>query len=197
MVNCKKSYTYGQWFSLKHLFPKPIRQFLILIPSLIVCMFVADTYGESTSLQDKKAIFQTKIPEIAERYIGVPFILGGDFKESGALDNSHLFCLIYHEAAKEAGLNFKGYMPMEDIIKNTSQIQKDELRNGDLIILNDGHAAMIYRVENQGIFFMIYASNRRKQIFSFNTRNVVFEVYWMKSLKGFFRLSDTLFTSAN
>lgn len=160
-------------------------------------MFVADTHGETISFQDKKAIYQTKIPEIAERYIGVPFILGRDFEKSRALDNSHLFCLIYHEAAKKAGLKFKGYIPMKEIFENTVQIQKNGLRNGDLIVLKNGLAAMIYRIVNQDYFYMIYASKKRKRVLSFNTQNVVFEVYWMKNLKGFFRLSNTMFIPAN
>lgn len=160
-------------------------------------MFVTDNYGETIPFQDKKAIFETKIPEIAERYIGVPFVLGRDFEKSGALDNSHLFCLIYHEAAKKAGLKFKGYMPLKEILENTVQIQKEELRNGDLIVLKNGLAAMIYRIDNWDDFYMIYASKKRKRVFSFNTQNVVFEVYWMKNLKGFFRLSDTVFISVN
>jgi len=160
-------------------------------------MFVAYTHGEAISFQDKKIIFENKIPEIAERYIGVPFILGKDHEKSRALDNSHLFCLIYSEAAKKAGLKFKGYMPMKGIIENAVQIQKDELRNGDLIVLKDGLAAMIYRIESHNDFYMIYASKKRKRVLSFNTQNVVFEVYWMKNLKGFFRLSDTMFMSAN
>jgi hypothetical protein len=158
---------------------------------------VPDTHGEAISFQEKKSILQTKIPEISERYIGVPIILGRDFEKSRAVDNSHLFCLIYSEAAKKAGLQFKGYMPMKGIIENTFQIQKDELRNGDLIVLKDGLTAMIYRIKNRDYFYMIYASQKRKSVLSFNTQNVVFEVYWLENLKGYFRLKDSMFIPAN
>jgi len=32
-----------------------------------------------------------------------------------------------------------------------------------------------------------------KQVISFNSHNVVFEAYWLKNLKGFFRLTERVF----
>jgi len=84
---------------------------------------------------------------------------------------------------------------MKELLRNTIEVQRDELKNGDLIILNDGHAALIYKVGNRDNFHMIYASLSRHQVISFNTQNVVFEVYWLKNLKGFFRLAESMFAS--
>jgi len=173
---------------------------LMIIPMIIpvsffICMAHAGNSAEIVSVQNKKGTFENKISDIAERYIGIPYGFGKDLEKSWALDNSHLLCLIYDEAAKQAGLRFKGYMPMKSLLRNTVEVQRDELKNGDLIVLNDGHAALIYKVWNSDNFNMIYVSLKRRQVISFNSRNVVFEVYWLKNLKGFFRLTESMFAS--
>ena len=84
---------------------------------------------------------------------------------------------------------------MKSLLRNTVEIQRDELKNGDLIVLNEGHTALIYKVGNRDNFRMIYASLKRRQVISFNSRNVVFEVYWLENLKGFFRLNESMFVS--
>ena len=84
---------------------------------------------------------------------------------------------------------------MKSLLRNTVEVQRDELKNGDLIVLNGGHTALIYKAGNRDNFRMIYASSKRRQVISFNSQNVVFEVYWLKNLKGFFRLTENMVTS--
>lgn len=136
------------------------------------------------------------LPSIAELYIGIPYKFGGDPEKAGSADNSHLLCDIYDKAAQSAGLKFIGYMPMQYLLDNTIQVQKNELKIGDLVVLNDGHAAMIYKFTNKDDFHLIYASFIRKQVISFHSQNVVFEAFWLKNLKGFFRLSKKMFSKA-
>ncbi len=159
-------------------------------------MFPTDNTAETVS-QNEKEIFENKISDIAERYIGVQYQLGGDPEKSTTVDNSHLICLIYDTAAKQAGLKFRGYMPMKELLGNTIKIRQNELKNGDLIVLDDDHAALIYKFENRDKFHMIYASFKRQQVISFNSKNLVFEVYWLKNLKGFFRLTNNMFIPDN
>jgi hypothetical protein len=144
--------------------------------------------------QREKEVLERQIPAVAERCIGIPYRFGNDFRMSGALDNSHLFFLIYDEAARQAGLRFRGYMPMEDLLKNAWEVNLAELRNGDLIVLNDGLAAMVYRVGEQDGFQMIYASEKRQEVISFSSRNLVYEVYWQENLRGFYRLAESMFS---
>ena len=158
-----------------------------------ICVAHAGNRAEMGSIQDGRDILEGKISKIAERYVGIPYEFSKDLKKSWALDNSHLFCLIYHEAAKQAGLRFIGYMPMRRLLKNTVEVQRDELKNGDLIVLAEGLAALIYDVKDRDNFRMIYASLKRQQVISFSSRNVVFKVYWLKNLKGFFRLRENMF----
>ena len=172
------------------LFVKPL---IMILSVFFIFMFHTDNTAETVSFQKRKKIFENKISDIAERYVGVPYKLGGDTEKSWALDNSHLLCLIYYEAANQAGLRFRGYMPMKALLRNTVKVQRDELKNGDLIVLNDGHTALIYKFENRDKFYLIYASLKRKQVISFNSHNVVFEAYWLKNLKGFFRLTERVF----
>ena len=143
-------------------------------------------------VEKKREIFEKKISEIAVQYIGITYEFGGDFEKSGTVDNSHLFCLIYAQAAEQSGLVFDGYMPMEMLLKNTVAVERDDLKAGDLMVLINGLAAMIYKFENRDKFYLIYASEKRREVISFNSQNVVFEAYWLKNLKGYFRLSKSL-----
>jgi len=169
---------------------------IIILSAFFICIFPTDNIAETVS-QKKKEIFQKKIPDIAERYIGIQYKLGGDPEKSATVDNSHLICLIYSKAAKQAGLKFRGYRPMKELLRNTIRIRRDELKNGDLIVIDDDHAALIYKLENRDKFYMIYASFKRQQVISFNSKNVVFEAYWLTNLKGFFRLTENMFVSDN
>lgn len=153
--------------------------------------------AQPASTDPREAIFSKKITQIAERFIGSPYKFGGDAVTSSAIDNSHLICLIYEEAAKQANLRFRGYMPMRKLIENTEEIDAHEIEVGDLIVLQNGHAALIYRFESESKFYMTYASEKRQKVTSFNSHNVVYEAYWLKNLRGFFRLSKYMLQSTD
>jgi hypothetical protein len=133
--------------------------------------------------------FEEAVSLVARQYIGTPFGFGESAVESGAVDNSHLFHLIYSEAAQIAGMHYLGYAPMDRLLERTFQIPRRDIRAGDLIVLKDGLAAMIYRIESPDLFHMIYVSEKRREVISFNSGNVVYEVYWLEHLRGFFRLT--------
>jgi hypothetical protein len=144
----------------------------------------------SFGLQEK--IFRQSIPSIANQFIGIPYELGGDPQRTGTSDNSYLFFSIYTLAAQKAGLFYKEYLPMAYLLPNTHQVDKNDLKNGDLIVLKDNHAAMIYWIDEVGKMYFIYASGKRQQIISFNSDNPVYHVYWLENFKGFYRISDTM-----
>lgn len=133
--------------------------------------------------------FDRGITESAERYIDIPSNLIKGMGVEGELDNSHLFHMIYHEAAQKAGLQYLGYAPMDQLLERTVAVDADKLRVGDLFVLNDGLAAMVYKLDSKELYHLIYVSEKRNRVVSFNNRNLVFEVYWMKNLKGFYRLT--------
>ena len=159
----------------------------------VMCLMHPGAGGaDDRSLKEKRAVFREKISPIAEKYIGTPYQLGGHIEQSGTLDNSHLFCLIYFEAAKEAGLEFQGYMPMMMLLKNMVPVPPDGIKNGDLMVLQKGHAAMLYDVKDPHHFDLIYASLKRKQVISFSTNHLAFSAYWLQNLKGYYRLADRM-----
>ncbi len=141
-------------------------------------------------------LFQQHIPAIAEQFVGIPFKMGGDPRQTGTTDNSSLFYTIYTTAAQKAGLKYKAYLPMRYLLKNTRQVNAGEVRNGDLIVLDNDLAAMIYLVEPSGRLHFIYASEKRQQVFSFNSDNLVYHAYWLEHLSGFFRLKDGMLLPA-
>jgi hypothetical protein len=147
------------------------------------------------AVEKKRETFERKISENAVKYIGIQYEFGGDFEKSGTVDNSHLFCLIYAQAAMQSGLVFEGYMPMDMLLKNTEAVERDDLRVGDLMVLIDGLAAMIYKIERRDKFYLIYASEKRREVISFNSQNVVFEAYWLKNLRGYYRISRSILLS--
>jgi len=138
------------------------------------------------------AAFRNGIPGIAERYIGMPYAFGADPEHQRAADNSHLICAIYGEAARNAGLAFPGYMPMKMLLARTIRIHPNMVEPGDLMVLKDGHAAMIYHMKNAENFDLIYASLKRGEVVAFNNRNLVYEVYWQVHLDGFYRFDPAL-----
>ncbi len=140
----------------------------------------------------QKKIFRQSIPPIANQFIGIPYELGGNPQQTGTSDNSYLFFSIYALAAQKAGLSYKGYLPMAHLIYNTVEVDKNDLQNGDLMVLNNNHAAMIYWIDESGKMYLIYASEKRQQILAFNSDNPVFYVYWLENFKGFYRISENM-----
>lgn len=147
--------------------------------------------------EEQKKIFRQSIPSIAKQFSGIPYKLGGNPPESGTSDNSNLFFSIYTLAAQKAGLSYKKYMPMKYFLRNIREVDENNLKNGDLMVLNNDHTAMIYQVENTGKIHLIYSSEKRQQVLSFTSDHVVFHAYWLENLKGFYRLSDTMFAPAD
>lgn len=148
--------------------------------------------ASTMSFEARKLEFINRIAEIADKYIGIPYKYGGDFKESRVLDNSHLFYLIYDEAARHAGLRWKGYLRMRELMEQSVEIQRESVRNGDLVFLNSGNAAMIYQCKDPDHFNLIYASLKREQVISFHCQSIGFKVYWLKNLEGYYRPTDVL-----
>ncbi len=180
-----------------------------IIVTLILFILVSSVWGlnvaitdkpadqNNTSLQEQKKVFRQSIPAIAKQFKGIPYEFGGNPLQSKTSDNSHLFFTIYKLAAQKAGLFYKEYMPMRNLMKNIREVNENNLQNGDLMVLNDDHAAMIYQIEDSGKIHLIYASEMRRQILIFHSENPVFHVYWLENLNGFYRLSDTLFEKAD
>ncbi len=171
--------------------------FLILFSYGIVSHVKPAIASETISLGEKENLFSKKVTDLAEWFIGLPYKFGGDATTTSEIDNSHLICLIYEEAAKKADFRFSGYLPMKNLLQNTQEIDPHEIKVGDLIILQNDHAALIYKFESDSKFYMIYASEKRQKVFSFNSHNVVYNAYWLKNLKGFFRLSKHMLVPAD
>jgi len=176
----------------------------ILILSGAICAWglndqkIDKSVGQANNYsEEQKALFRQHIPSIAKQFIGIPYKLGGNPTQTGTADNSHLFFSIYALAAQKAGLSYKEYLPMKYLLGNIRKVDGNDLQNGDLIVLNDDHTAMIYHVENTGQLHFIYASEKRQQVLSFNSDNVVFPAYWLGNIKGFFRLSDMMLAPAD
>ena len=86
---------------------------------------------------------------------------------------------------------------MEMLLKNTVEVERNDLKAGDLMVLINGLAAMIYKFEDGDKFYLIYVPGKRREVISFNSQNVVFEAYWLKNLKGYFRLSKSMLWPQN
>jgi len=139
-----------------------------------------------------QTLFRQHIPFVAKQFIGMPVQLGGVPARTGTTDNSSLFHSIYAAAAKKAGLRYKAWLPMKYLLENTYAIPETHVENGDLILLNNGLAAMIYKKNPSGRLHMIYASEKRQQVTSFHSDNLVYQAYWQEHLKGFHRLQPDM-----
>ena len=176
----------------------------ILVASILFLCWAGSTWGlnqkqsvdsvesSNNAYAEQETVFRQSIPSIADQFIGISYELGGNPQLSGSSDNSYLFFSIYTLAAEKAGLSYGDYLPMADLLANTREVDKNDLQNGDLIVLNNNLAAMIYWIDESGKMYFLYASETRQQIIAFNSENPVFEMYWLENLKGFYRISDTL-----
>ncbi len=148
----------------------------------------SESLAQNTPLDQNRERFENGVTAVAQQYIGTPYGRGG-LSDSGGLDNSHLFHLIYEQAAQKAGLGYLGYAPMKKLLERTVEVPSDDIRIGDLILLHNGLAAMIYSLENGEKIDFIYVSRKRQRVVSFNNQNLVYDVYWLKNIKGFYRLA--------
>jgi hypothetical protein len=139
-----------------------------------------------------REVFRENIPSAARELIGIPYKYGGNPMTSGTTDNSYLFFSIYSKAAQIAGLQYYGYLPMALLLQHTRKIDENMLRKGDLMVLDNQLAAMIYDIESTGRLHLIYASKKRSKVTTFHSDNVVFYAYWLENFKGFYRLNDTM-----
>ncbi len=178
-----------------------VRIFTILFIMLSACCGMAMESSEPLSSGQKgiqleedsaKATFLQAIPSVAKQFLGIPYRYGQNPRLTGATDNSYLFFSIYTLAAQEAGLFYKGYMPMKYLLRNVTPVSDGAVRNGDLMVLNNNLAAMVYQTDSWGKLHFIYASEKRQQVISFTSENIVFKVYWMANFKGFYRIKDAL-----
>ena len=152
----------------------------------------ADT-GDTESYHSENDAFERKITEIAVEYENLPYKLGANPETDGAADNSHLIHKICEKAALSIGMMFSDYMPMRELLKNTYEIKAENVRNGDLIVLNNGHAALIYKVDGIGMYYCIYASERRRKVLLIGSNEAGFRQYWLQNKKGYFRFNDNMF----
>ncbi len=143
-------------------------------------------------------VFIQNISSAARQFIGTPYEYGGNPLTTGTSDNSYLFFGIYSKAAQKAGLQYHGYLPMKNLLQHTKKVDENLLQPGDLMVLDNKHAAMIYDIEETtGRLQLIYASEKRRQVISFNSDNIVFYAYWMENLMGFYRLADNMLRPEN
>lgn len=175
-----------------------MKHIIILTALLLFCGNLAWASQFSPALTQSSArvdssprtLFLQHIPSIAEQFIGIPFKLGGRPRRTGTTDNSSLFYAIYSMASQKAGLTYKAYLPMKYLLENTRQVEASDVQNGDLIVLDNNLAAMVFQVDPSGRLYFIYASEKRQQVISFHSENIVFQAYWLENIRGFFRLKE-------
>lgn len=167
------------------------------VPALASHSLVMEAEYAQTPVDSAPAVlFCQFIPSIAEQFIGMPFIFGGRPKQTGSTDNSWLFYSIYTGAASRAGLIYKAFMPMDLLLGNTHSIEADDVQNGDLIVLDNDLAAMVYQVDPSGQIHFIYASEKRGEVTVFNSDNIVYHAYWLEHFNGFFRINEDMLMPA-
>ncbi len=181
------------------------KYFFILVLFFFNAVFAWGVPYEKDNLTDKpegvmagsgREVFRQNIPSVARQLIGIPYEYGGNPLTTKATDNSYLFYAIYSQAAQAAGFKYYGYLPIKNLLDRTRKVDENQLKIGDLMVLDNNLAAMIYNIEEEtGRLFLIYASEKRRQVISFNSDNIVFYVYWLENLKGFYRLTDTMLRS--
>ena len=178
---------------------KLIFTFLLLLTTNLCAWGVQIDKGPLTEKPEVRSpadsareVFRQNIPEVARQFIGTPYEFGGNPLTSGTSDNSYLFFAIYTKAAQKAGLTYHGYLPLANLLKNVSQVDENQVRKGDLMVLNNQLAAMVFQIENTGRLHLIYVSEKRRKVITFHSDNLVFDVFWLENTTGFFRLKESM-----
>nr|WP_320194178.1 peptidoglycan endopeptidase [uncultured Desulfobacter sp.] len=167
------------------------------VPTLASHSHIIETQHPQQPVDSTPAVlFCQFIPSIAEQFIGIPVLVGGRPEQTGSTDNSWLFYSIYAGAAIKAGLIYKTFMPMNLLLDNTHSIKANDVQNGDLIVLNNDLAAMVYQVDPSRRMHFIYASKKRGEVITFNSDNLVYHAYWLEHFKGFFRINEDMLMPA-
>jgi hypothetical protein len=153
---------------------------------------LTDKPEDSSPAVSAREVFRQNIPEMARQFIGTPYEFGGNPLASGTTDNSYLFFAIYTKAAQRAGLTYHGYLPLANLLRNVTRVDEDQVRNGDLMVLDNELAAMIFHIDDTDRLHLIYVSEKRGQVITFHSDNLVFDAFWLKNMTGFFRLKDAM-----
>ncbi len=155
--------------------------------------FASNFEQNSTGLTASVPVsFAVSVKQWASKYESLKFRLGADPDKDRAADNSHLVCAIWRNAAAENKMKFKGYMDSKEILRNTSKVSKNDIRNGDLVVLNDGMFGMITDFSSADSFNVIYASESKNKVVKSDAQGLSY--YWLKpeNFKGFYRLNKDI-----
>jgi cell wall-associated NlpC family hydrolase len=91
-------------------------------------------------------VLRSKLNEVATKYIGSPYLLGGSTKEG--IDCSGLTMM----AAKEAfGILLPHYTYAQVNDAHLVGITRDQIRSGDLLFFHNNAHVAIYDAHNQGV----------------------------------------------
>ncbi|MFO7810929.1 MAG: hypothetical protein R6V47_06120 [Candidatus Delongbacteria bacterium] len=150
------------------------------------------TQDRSESSGSFSAGYFRSIDKWSSEYEGLKLERGADPDKDDATDNSHLICSIWENSAVENGMYFKGYMTTRDILKHIVPVKKEELRNGDLIVLKDGMIGMVVRHKSPADFKLAYASGYEGKVILVDHEKL--QYYWFKpeNFKGYFRISSEI-----
>jgi hypothetical protein len=131
--------------------------------------------------------FYTSVDKWAKKYTGYNFKLGADPDKVKAADNSNLICAIWKNAAKDSGMYFKGYINTADILKNSKKIDHADLRNGDIVVLQDKTMGMVINYNGPVDFKLIFASASKGSVLISDYETIV--NYWLKpdNFFGYYR----------
>jgi len=131
--------------------------------------------------------FGSSVRKWASKYEGLKLKEGADPDKDKASDNSHLICAIWRNSASENNITFTGYMNSEAILKNVTKINRNDARDGDLIVLKNGMLGMITDFVSHDDFKLIYASGSKGSVIKSGYGDI--KNYWLKeeNLKGYYR----------
>jgi hypothetical protein len=51
---------------------------------------------------------------------------------------------------------------------------------------------MVFHIDDSDRLHLIYVSEKRRKVITFHSDNLVFDVFWLENMTGFFRLKDTM-----
>jgi hypothetical protein len=148
--------------------------------------------GSAVETDAKSEGFYASVNKWAKKYEGYAYKSGADPDKQRAADNSYLICSIWKNSAKENGRYFKGYLPTTEILKKSKKIDHADLRNGDLVVLQDKTMGMVVNYKKPNDFRLIFASETKKKVLVSDYNSII--SYWLQpeNFLGYYRPSKEI-----
>lgn len=152
--------------------------------------------------EDARTVLEQRTPQVAQRYMGLPYRYAANPDKVNATDCSNLVSAVTRNSLEGTPYRFQPYyLSTVEITKRTDPVSKEQVRAGDLIIFrqekgkeSEHHSGLVTGVED-GVVRFVHASSM-VGVQEIDTTSKGWTGYWAKRLHSFRRWKSEIFAMA-